>query len=146
MQALGLRPVPECACLFTNKKLIVFFYVDDIVVLFHRRDRQSYEAFRRALMSHFQLREIGELKWFLGIRILRDQIYHKIWLCQDLYVAKVAKTFNLEHRKAKTPMITDHLFKNEQQATPIDVHRYQRKVRLIRYPASITRPDICYTL
>ena len=112
MQTLGLRPVPECACLFTNNKLIVFFYVDDIIVLFHLRDRPSYEAFRTAFMSHFKLREIGELKWFLGIRILRDRIHYKVWLCQDLYIAKVAKMFNLEHHKAKTLMITDHLLKN----------------------------------
>ena len=124
IQSLGLKPVPEYACLFTNDKLIVFFYVDDIVVLFHLRDRPLYEAFRTAIMSHFELREIGELKWFLGIRILRDRIHHKVWLCQDSYIAKIAKMFNLEHRKAKTPMITDHLLKNDQQATPTDIHRY----------------------
>lgn len=59
MRKLGLKHVPECACLLTNDKLIVFFYVDDIVVLFHPSNRQSYEAFRTAIMSHFQLREIG---------------------------------------------------------------------------------------
>jgi len=38
MQKLGLKPVPECACLFTNQQLIVFFYVDNIVVLYHRSE------------------------------------------------------------------------------------------------------------
>jgi hypothetical protein len=83
-----------------------------------------YKAFRTAIISHFELREIGELKWFLGICILRDRIYHKVWLCQDLYIAKVAKMFNLEHRKAKTLIITDYLLKNNQQATLTDIHRY----------------------
>lgn len=32
---LGLRPVKDVPCLFTNDRLIVFFYVDDIVVLVH---------------------------------------------------------------------------------------------------------------
>ena len=32
---LGLKAVKEVPCLFTNKRLIVFFYVDDIVVLVH---------------------------------------------------------------------------------------------------------------
>jgi hypothetical protein len=32
---LGLRPVKDVPCLFTNERLIVFFYVDDIVVLVH---------------------------------------------------------------------------------------------------------------
>jgi hypothetical protein len=78
MQSLGLKPVPEYVCLFTNNKLIVFFYVDNIVVLSHPNDRTSYKAFRTAIMSHFKLREISKLKWFLGIRILRDRIYHKV--------------------------------------------------------------------
>src|SRR5271169_3715636 len=33
LEDLGLKQVPECQCLFTNGKLILFFYVDDIVVL-----------------------------------------------------------------------------------------------------------------
>ena len=72
MQKLGLKPVPECACLFTSSTLIVFFFVDDIVVLFHRSNKASYDEFRTGLMAHFRLREIGELKWFLGIRVIQD--------------------------------------------------------------------------
>ena len=32
---LGLRLVKDVPCLFTNKRLIVFFYVNNIVVLVH---------------------------------------------------------------------------------------------------------------
>ena len=78
MQKLGLSPVPECACLFQNSQLIVFFYVDDIVVLFHQSNRSAYEDFRKGLMSHFKLREIGELTWFIGVRIVGDRLHHKL--------------------------------------------------------------------
>ena len=78
MQKLGLKPVPECACLFTNQQLIVFFYVDDIVVLYHRSEEQAYVDFRDKLMVQFKLREIEDLKWFLGIRVLHDRVYYKI--------------------------------------------------------------------
>jgi hypothetical protein len=81
IQKLSLRPVPECTCLFTNRQLIVFFYVDDIVVLYHRSDEQAYVGFRDKLMGQLKLREIGDLKWFLGIRVLRDQVHYKVWLC-----------------------------------------------------------------
>ncbi len=72
MQKLGLKPVPECACLFTNQQLIVFFYVDDIVVLYYHSEEQAYVDFKDKLMTQFKLCEIGDLKWFLGIRVLRD--------------------------------------------------------------------------
>ena len=77
---LGLQPVPECACLFTNGKLIVFFYVDDICVFCHPSDHQAYEQFRIALMKKYEMREMGQLKWFLGLQVIRDRIKKKLWL------------------------------------------------------------------
>jgi hypothetical protein len=35
LKKLGLKPVPRVPCLFANNNLVVFFYVDDIVVLVH---------------------------------------------------------------------------------------------------------------
>jgi len=34
----GLKPVLGTNCLYTNGRLIVFFYVDDIAVLFAKKD------------------------------------------------------------------------------------------------------------
>src|SRR6266436_8825418 len=34
----GLKPVPGTNCLFTDGRLIVFFYVDDIAVLYAKKD------------------------------------------------------------------------------------------------------------
>jgi len=34
----GLKPVLGTNCLYTNRRLIVFFYVDDITVLFTKKD------------------------------------------------------------------------------------------------------------
>jgi hypothetical protein len=46
---MGLKPVPDIPCLFMNKKLIVFFYVDNIVVLVRPEDLKAHEEFKRAL-------------------------------------------------------------------------------------------------
>ena len=124
MQKLGLKPVLECACLFTNRQLIVFFYVDDIVALYHRLDEQAYVDFRDKLMGQFKLRDMGDLKWFLGIRVLRDRVYHRIWLCQDLYISKIARTFNLVHRKARIPLAVEPLLKYEGITTPKEKLHY----------------------
>jgi Reverse transcriptase (RNA-dependent DNA polymerase) len=145
MRILGLQPVPECACLFSNNKLIVFFYVDDIVVLFHRTDENEYHQFRDKLMEHFKLREMGDLNWFLGIRILRDRIHHKVWLIQDAYISKIARQFNLLHRKARAPMPIEKLERYDGTATPEEIHRYQRKVGSVGY-ATTTRPDCAFAL
>ena len=33
-----LKPIPGTNCLYTNRRLIVFFYVDNIAVLFAKKD------------------------------------------------------------------------------------------------------------
>jgi hypothetical protein len=47
--------------LFTNEKLIVFFYVDDIVVLVRPEDLEVHEEFERALKNQHEIRCLGKL-------------------------------------------------------------------------------------
>jgi hypothetical protein len=75
-------------------------------------------------MAQFKLRDIGDLKWFLGIRVLRDRVYYKIWLCQDLYILKVAWTFNLVYYKARIPLVVELLLKYKGIATLEDTLYY----------------------
>ncbi len=50
----------------------MFFYVDNIVVLYLLSHRAAYNDFRTKLLKVYNIREIGDLKWFLGIRVIRD--------------------------------------------------------------------------
>jgi len=45
-----LKPVPGTNCLYTNGRLIVFFYVDNIAVLFAKKDIQRLEEFEAKLL------------------------------------------------------------------------------------------------
>ena len=65
IRKLGLELVLECACLFTNDKLIVFFFVDDICILCHPQNLEYYHTFRAFLINAYEMRDIGEIKWFL---------------------------------------------------------------------------------
>ncbi|KAH7112782.1 hypothetical protein B0J13DRAFT_575355 [Dactylonectria estremocensis] len=31
------------------------------------------------------MQDLGDLQWFLGIRVIRDRPGSKLWLCQDSY-------------------------------------------------------------
>ena len=105
----------------------------------------AFETFRQNLMDRYEIWEMGELTWFLGIRVIRDRAQRKLWLCQDSYIKKVVATFHLEHRRAYVPMITDALKAYEGQATPQEAHAYQRKVGSILYIATNTRADVTRT-
>jgi hypothetical protein len=62
MEKLGFTQVPECECLFTNKRIIVFFYIDNIVIIIYPQFRQNYFDFKAKLTKAYKIRDIGELK------------------------------------------------------------------------------------
>jgi hypothetical protein len=70
LQELGLQEVLGEPCLFTNDWLIVFFYVDDIVTLCCKEHLPRLETFEKDLMARYEIWSLGELSWFLGIRVI----------------------------------------------------------------------------
>jgi hypothetical protein len=140
----GFKPLSEHPCLFSNDRVIVFFYVDDIVLLSRKEDKEELNKITARLMRRYEIRDQGELTWFLGIRILRDRPNRKLWLCQDSYIGKIVNSFHLEHApKAPTPLSTEELnHRTESQATAKEIYTYQRKIGSNLYPGTITRPDI----
>jgi Reverse transcriptase (RNA-dependent DNA polymerase) len=89
MERLGFKPILECACLYINGRIVVFFYVDDIVIMVHPKYYSDFLDFKAKLIAAYEMRDIGELKWFLGIRVTRDRLRRRIWLSQDLYIRKI---------------------------------------------------------
>jgi len=144
---LGLKFVPEEPCLFVNHWLIVFFFVDDIVYMFRDLDQNRADEFCRQLTGKFKMRDLGELRWFLGIRIVRDREKRQIRLSQDSYIEDIAARFNLDQLQGSpsTPISTEPLVPNEGVANQAFTHFYQRKIGSIIYAAVITRPDVART-
>ena len=58
------------SCLFISDQLIVFFYVDDIVVLVHPQQLEHHNQFDRQLRAAYDIRSPGDLTWSLGIRVV----------------------------------------------------------------------------
>jgi hypothetical protein len=47
----GLKLVLGTNCLFTNKRLIIFFYIDNIAVLFTKKDFLRLKEFKAKLLN-----------------------------------------------------------------------------------------------
>jgi hypothetical protein len=78
LQELGLEGVPGETCLFTNDRLIIFFYVDDIVALCCIEHLPSLIEFEKILEARYEIHSLRELNWFLGVRIIRDRQARKV--------------------------------------------------------------------
>jgi hypothetical protein len=82
--SIGFKPTVADACLYsrTNSKGIILLavYVDDIIVAASTKELEV-EA-KTQLMAEFEMTDLGELNWFLGMKITRDIKTGAIYLDQ----------------------------------------------------------------
>lgn len=89
--------------------VIVFFYVDDIVFCYRKKDTEKATAAIDQLKATYRIKDLGELKWFLGIHVIRDRLAKSLWLSQKAYVDRIAKLYGIEGKTPDTPMLSKEL-------------------------------------
>ena len=144
LKEAGIKRTNEEPCVFTNGKVLILVYVDDILILSPKSEKKAVNDLVQHLRNKYDLRE-EEFKWYLGIRVIRDRINRKISLCQDAYIDKIARKFKLNDPKLNIPAIPIppvHFVRNPGQASKEEIKEYQEMVGSIMYVAVMTRPDV----
>jgi hypothetical protein len=83
----------SCLFYFPNRKVCILFYVNDILCLYHKNNISDANEIIRALKIKYEIKDERGVKWFLGIRIIRDKEARKIFLLHDAYIKKIAAKF-----------------------------------------------------
>ncbi|KAK3009342.1 hypothetical protein RJ639_013424 [Escallonia herrerae] len=122
--------------------MALIVYVDDIIVT--RSDSDEKEALRKYLVKEFEIKDLGKLKYFLGIEVARSK--EGIFVSQQKYVLDLLEeTGKLGCRPSDTPIEPNHRLAEFMEGEPTDKGMYQRLVgKLINL--SHTRPDIAYAV
>src|SRR5947207_2424833 len=149
LKDLGFSEIPQEPCVMKRGGIICFFFVDDIVFAFWKQDAETVTQMASSLGKQFTLKELGKLKWFLGMHIFRDCSKRSLWLSQNSYIEKVANEFIPDlnpSRCPQIPMTKEELLPlpAEEEVTDTDGTVYQRKIGSILYAAISTRPDIAF--
>ena len=139
----GYKQVKDEPYLFINDWLVIFFYVDDIAVLCLPSQLPRLYQFKQQLTTRWEMRDLGDLSWFLGIRIIRDRKNRKLWLCQDSYFKKVAETYHLtDQAPVSTPVATTALPPCSSDTVNQNYrHEYAQLLGSLTYGTCATRPD-----
>jgi hypothetical protein len=149
LRKLSLHPVQGFPCLWTNDRVILFFYVDDIIMLYHSDYQDEFEKLEQQLVKLYNLRQIGDVKWFLGIRVERLLASRQIYLVQDAFINKVCTEFDLIRTDGKYPSTplssTSRLVPYDGISELSNIKTYQRLVGSLAYIEVMTRPDIAHT-
>ncbi|CAN1121074.1 Retrovirus-related Pol polyprotein from transposon TNT 1-94 [Linum perenne] len=126
----------------SGKMAILIVYVDDIIIT--GDDSEEIQQLKLNLASVFDLKDLGELKYFLGIEVARSK--EGICLSQRKYVLDLLKeTGMLGCKPSDTPMEPNKRLSRDSEVTPVDKESYQRLVGKLIY-LSHTRLDIGYSV
>ena len=125
-----------------GKVTLLIIYVDDMIVT--GDDTAKIEELQKCLASEFEIKDLGSLKYFLGVEVTRSK--HGLFLSQRKYVMDLlADTGMLDCKPADTPIVENHKLGVYVDQVPTNKERYQKLVRRFIY-LSLTRPDIAYAV
>jgi hypothetical protein len=139
---LGFRPTKDPG-LFKHPKthVVIGFHVDDLII--GGIDKEAVKGTKQALSQRFKMKDLGELNFFLGMRITRDRTTGDITLSQSQYAREVLSRFGmLDAVSISSPSDNyNHMQKAEPPDQRCDQRLYQEAVGSLQYLAGLTRPD-----
>ena len=143
---MGFAQTTSDPCLYVSTEgemFVVAVYVEDIV-LAGKSDRKMSEV-KNALASRFDVKDMGELHYFLGVKIIQDG---KVWIGQPAYAESILQKFSMENAKpVSTPVDTGtKLVKATEESDSVDQALYQSAVGSLLYLLIGTKPDITYAV
>lgn len=126
-----------------NSRIFLVVFVDDIILASNSTD--EIEDLKSKLKTEFEMEDLGDLKYFLGISVERNKECGTLKLDQKGYIQKLLTAFSMEDSNdATTPMeVNLRLQKEGQSSQNIP---YRQLVGSLMYLMLATRPDICFPL
>lgn len=149
LQSLGMTPSKEEPCLFFTEKrdAFVIFFVDDILVFYHRDTSSAAQMIIAGIKRAYELQDQGDANWFLGIKITRNREEHTIHLSHESYIKKVAARFGLDELNTRPaiPIPTGEFARRPDTATAQEIKIYQEKIGSLLYTAVMIRADVAFS-
>ena len=116
--------------------------MDDIVVTCS--DQDGIQKLKQHLFSHFQTKDLGKFKYFLGIEVAQSN--SRVVISQRKYTMDIlTDTGMLDYKPIDTPMDPNVKLVPGQGELLRDPGRYLRLVGQLNY-LTITRPDISFPM
>ncbi|KAJ9555126.1 hypothetical protein OSB04_009740 [Centaurea solstitialis] len=142
-------------CVYTkfSGSIVTFLvlYVDDILLI--GNDVPTLQSVKSWLRKCFQMKDLGEAAYILGIKIYRNRSKRLIGLSQSTYIDKILKKFRMdESKKGFIPM--QHGIVLSKTQCPVS-SQDQDKMKSVPYASAIgsimyamlcTRPDVAYSV
>ena len=151
---MGFRPTRSDSCVYVKRHddtvMFLLVYFDDLLLV--ASDASQLESVKAALQGRFEMKDMGEAEFILGVQIRRDRAKRQLYLSQAEYIRTVLERFDMQDCKpVASPMAAGvKLLK----ADPTDTSSvqsmanipYASAVGALMFAALVTRPDIAFAV
>lgn len=148
LKQMGFTQSQNDPCIYHRKiggeMFYIAVYVDDIILA--GRMEETINQMKAILARKFEIKDLGELNYFLGIKV--EQRENSIWIGQPAYTANLLESFGMQDCKpVATPVnISAKLSKATDEDSCTDQEMYQSAIGSLMYLSVCTRPDIAYAV
>ncbi|KAI8440000.1 hypothetical protein MSG28_001438 [Choristoneura fumiferana] len=145
LNSRGIDPTIKIILIYIRlwETIIISIYVDDIIIAC--KSQEKIDNIKKLLVKRFEMRDLGEINYCLGITFERDE--KQMILKQRQYIETILEKFGCKDCKpASTPMDTGlKLTKGTSPTKEKDIP-YQNLIGSLMYLAVATRPDIMFAV
>ena len=155
LRDLQFEPSEGDPCLYYRDtqqgRQFILIYVDDVVLVFN--DEGSLRSTKHALQNRFTMTDMGELNWFLGMKISWAPDRSWIKLDQSQYISQVLERFEMTNCHEKGSPLPSGPPLSKEDCPQTDEHKadmasvpYREAVGCLMYAMVGTRPDLAFTV
>jgi len=136
-----------------KKILIVCLYVEDLIFTgndtlmfdnFTRNDTLMFDNFKISMMDDFEMTDLGQMYYFLGIDVVQSSA--GISISQKKYLQEILNRFSMEEcNHVTTPTEFGVKLTKDEEAKKVNSTLYKQIVGSLMY-LTTTRPDIMFSV
>lgn len=150
LKAQGFTPIQADQCIYvrrtTSELIIIALYVDDLLLASNHLPLLN--KMKGRLASEFEMEDLGEALYVLGLEIKRDRAARALTISQSAYIRNLLTRHGMADCKPRvTPMEINARFTSSTgQAAPTTIKQYQTIIGGLMFAMICTRPDIAYAV
>jgi len=132
----------------TGRLMLIYRFVDDMQGQHHAEDEQEFAESSDMLREEFNIKQLENATWMLGMRITRDRKARTIKLDQELFITKALERFGMA--QCKPVSSPEHPGAENDKSEGLDAlcdrDLFMQKVGVTMYLGISTRLDISHAV
>ncbi len=143
LESIGLKTSRTDPCIYLLPGVIIFVYVDDIIIA--AESDEKVQELADQFKNRFKMKDIGTPRRILGLDL--NAVPEGVHLSGVDMIETLLKNFQMENcRPVSTPADSNQNLLPNTDATSFEPDRYSSAIGSLLYIASTFRPDISYAV